>query len=64
MKATMVMHCTGCGGTSLIMTKEPTTDAYKVHCEACEALLAEIPMYGTIQFVDDKKEDTHAHPTE
>lgn len=64
MKATMVMHCTGCGGTSLILTKEPTTDAYKVHCEECETLLAEIPMYGTIRFVADTEEDDHAKPTE
>lgn len=62
MKANLIVHCAKCGETDFTIARKPNEESYKVYCNACGTLLADIHTYG-ITFNDDEKEDDHANPT-
>ena len=63
MNATLILHCGACCETAVTIARQSNEESYKVHCNACGTILADIPTYG-ITFLDDEKEDDHAYPTE
>lgn len=62
MKANLILHCGACGETDVTIARKPNEESYKVYCNACDTILANIPTYG-ITFTDDEQENNNVNQT-